>query len=173
MFKMVFCFLWNSDSFFTCVVSTYNIKGIKIIKLSDLVRTELVLFLVFISNISVAVAFVVFLPVSRLCVDPWLPGTRSYSGRSPMWTSASRRPSRANRRASTRHLSISHATAQHIIDAFRPGPKSSSFRRPISEMNIASGLPLFYSLAKLISPDHEYIKDNTMFIKIVVDVNDL
>lgn len=62
---------------------------------------------------------------------------------------------------------------EHIIDAFRPDPNSSSFRRPISEMNIASGLPLFCPLAKLMSTDHEYIKDNTMFIKIIVDVKDL
>jgi hypothetical protein len=60
-------------------------------------------------------------------------------------------------------------TKEHVVDAFRPDPNSSSFKRPISEMNIASGLPVFCPLSKLISTDREYIKDNTMFIKIRVD----
>ncbi len=62
---------------------------------------------------------------------------------------------------------------ENIYDAFRPDPNSSSFRRPISEMNIASGLPVFCPLGKLMSAEHEYIKDNTMFIKIIVDTKDL
>jgi hypothetical protein len=62
---------------------------------------------------------------------------------------------------------------ENIYDAFRPDPNSSSFRQPISEMNVASGLPVFCPLGKLLSTDHEYIKDNTMFIKIVVDTKDL
>ena len=62
---------------------------------------------------------------------------------------------------------------ENVYDAFRPDPNSSSFRRPISEMNIASGLPVFCPLGKLMSTDHEYIKDNTMFIKIIVDTKDL
>lgn len=62
---------------------------------------------------------------------------------------------------------------ENVIDAFRPDPNSSSFRRPTSDMNIASGLPVFCPLGKLMSSDHEYIKDNTMFIKIMVDVKDL
>jgi hypothetical protein len=62
---------------------------------------------------------------------------------------------------------------ENVYDAFRPDPNSSSFRQPISEMNVASGLPVFCPLGKLLSTDHEYIKDNTMFIKIVVDTKDL
>ncbi|CAF1028650.1 unnamed protein product [Brachionus calyciflorus] len=62
---------------------------------------------------------------------------------------------------------------ENVIDAFRPDPNSSSFKRPTSDMNIASGLPVFCPLGKFMSSDHEYIKDNTMFIKIAVDVKDL
>ncbi len=62
---------------------------------------------------------------------------------------------------------------ENVYDAFRPDPNSSSFRRPESEMNIASGLPCFCPLGKLMSPEHEYIKDNTMFIRISVDTKDL
>ena len=55
---------------------------------------------------------------------------------------------------------------EHVIDVFKPDPNSSPFRRPISEMNIALGLPVFCPLGKLLSREHEYIKDNTMFIEI-------
>ena len=62
---------------------------------------------------------------------------------------------------------------ENVNDAFRPDPNSSSFRQPVSEMNVASGLPVFCPLGKLMSTDHEYIKDNNMFIKIIVDTKDL
>ena len=32
---------------------------------------------------------------------------------------------------------------EHVIDAFRPDVTSSSFQRPVGDMNIASGCPLF------------------------------
>jgi hypothetical protein len=67
----------------------------------------------------------------------------------------------------------SSESKENIHDAFRPDPSSSSFKRPTSEMNIASGLPLFCPLAKLFASDHEYIKDNTLFIKTIVDISDL
>jgi TNF receptor-associated factor 2 len=63
---------------------------------------------------------------------------------------------------------------ENVYDAFRPDPNSSSFKRPTSDMNIASGLPVFCPLSKLTaSSDHEYVKDNTMFIKTIVDISDL
>ena len=61
----------------------------------------------------------------------------------------------------------------NIIDAFRPEPNSDSFKRPTSDMNIASGVPLFCPLHKLTSSEHEYIKDDCLFIKITVDCRDL
>lgn len=63
---------------------------------------------------------------------------------------------------------VSSDPKSHIIDAFRPDPNSSSFKRPSSDMNIASGLPLFCPISK-ISPDTDYTKDNTIFIKINVE----
>lgn len=56
---------------------------------------------------------------------------------------------------------------EHVIDAFRPDPNSSSFQRPRGEMNIASGCPLFCPHSEL--QRHAYIRDDTMFIKIIVD----
>ncbi|KAJ8263506.1 hypothetical protein COCON_G00159630 [Conger conger] len=58
---------------------------------------------------------------------------------------------------------------EHVVDAFRPDLSSSSFHRPTSDMNVASGRPLFFPLAKLHSPRHAYVKDDTLFIKCIVD----
>ena len=56
---------------------------------------------------------------------------------------------------------------EHMIDAFRSDPESSSFQRPKNNMNVASGSPLFMPLNGL--SDRAYVKDDTMFIKIIVD----
>uniref|UniRef100_A0A8D0AW05 TNF receptor-associated factor n=1 Tax=Sander lucioperca TaxID=283035 RepID=A0A8D0AW05_SANLU len=61
---------------------------------------------------------------------------------------------------------------EHIIDAFRPDVSSSSFQRPVSDMNIASGCPLFCPLSKLDSKN-SYIRDDTIFIKAIVDLTGL
>ena len=61
---------------------------------------------------------------------------------------------------------------EHVVDAFRPDPNSSSFKRPVSEMNIASGCPLFVPLDHLES-NRMYIKDDTAFVKIIVDMQGL
>ncbi|XP_070554636.1 TNF receptor-associated factor 2-like [Ptychodera flava] len=62
---------------------------------------------------------------------------------------------------------------EHVIDAFRPDPTSTSFKRPQNDLNIASGCPLFLPLPMLDSPRHAYVKDDVAFIKIFVDVSDL
>ena len=54
----------------------------------------------------------------------------------------------------------------HMIDAFNSDPESSSFQRPESDMNIASGLPLFMPLDSLNS--RQFVKDDVIFIKMVV-----
>ena len=56
-------------------------------------------------------------------------------------------------------------------DAFRPEPHSSSFKRPTSDMNIASGCPTFISHAGL--REGGYIRNDIMFIKITVDMGNL
>ena len=58
---------------------------------------------------------------------------------------------------------------EHVIDAFRPDASSSSFRRPQSAMNIASGVPLFCQWSHVEDRRHAYIKDDKMFLKILVD----
>ncbi|XP_037653893.1 TNF receptor-associated factor 1 [Choloepus didactylus] len=60
---------------------------------------------------------------------------------------------------------------EHAIDAFRPDLSSASFQRPQSETNVASGCPLFFPLNRLQSPKHAYVKDDTMFLKCIVETN--
>jgi hypothetical protein len=50
-----------------------------------------------------------------------------------------------------------------IFQSFRPDPSSSSFQRPINEMNIASGCPKFAPLSLLDNPS--YVKDDTIFLR--------
>ena len=54
-----------------------------------------------------------------------------------------------------------------VNDAFRPEPNSSSFKRPTSDMNIASGCPTFISHMEL--RQGGYIRNDTMYMKIKVD----
>ncbi|KAK3749150.1 hypothetical protein QZH41_009824 [Actinostola sp. cb2023] len=59
---------------------------------------------------------------------------------------------------------------EHVIDAFRPDPTSTSFQRPRAKMNIASGCPMFCPLSELVN--HAYIRDDALFIKVIVDTID-
>ena len=56
-----------------------------------------------------------------------------------------------------------------IFQSFKPDPSSSSFQRPINEMNVASGCPKFAPLSIL--DNSSYVKDDTMFMKCRVDVS--
>ncbi|OXB76366.1 UNVERIFIED_CONTAM: hypothetical protein H355_006777 [Colinus virginianus] len=60
---------------------------------------------------------------------------------------------------------------EHIIDAFRPDLASASFQRPVNDMNVASGCPTFLPLTKLQSPKHAYVKEDTLFLKCIIDTN--
>ncbi|CAF1439818.1 unnamed protein product, partial [Rotaria sp. Silwood1] len=46
---------------------------------------------------------------------------------------------------------------RHIIDSFRPDVRSSSFQRPRSEMNIASGIPKFFPLTMIQQEGNPYV----------------
>jgi hypothetical protein len=61
--------------------------------------------------------------------------------------------------------------AKHVIESFRPDTNSISFQRPCSAMNIASGIPKYFSLVDLNQPEeiNRYIINDTMFIKVFVD----
>ncbi|GFR76693.1 TNF receptor-associated factor 3 [Elysia marginata] len=63
---------------------------------------------------------------------------------------------------------------RHLKDEFFPDPNSTSFRRPENaEMNVASGCPLFVAHTVLDNPNNQYVKDDTLFIKVRVDMSNL
>ena len=62
---------------------------------------------------------------------------------------------------------------RHIIDSFRPDTRSNSFQRPRSEMNIASGIPKFFPLTMIEQEGNSYVRDDTMFIRVMVDFGDI
>ena len=64
---------------------------------------------------------------------------------------------------------INQHHGRDVVDVFQPDPMSSSFQRPKTDMNVASGCPRFISLAEL-NPGG-FMEDNTIFIKVKVDVS--
>ncbi|CAF4313353.1 unnamed protein product, partial [Rotaria sordida] len=62
---------------------------------------------------------------------------------------------------------------RHIIDSFRPDTKSNSFQRPRSEMNIASGIPKFVPLTMIQQEGNPYVREDTMFIKVIINFLDI
>ena len=64
---------------------------------------------------------------------------------------------------------INQGSGRDVVDTFQPDPMSSSFRKPKSDMNIASGCPRFISHTDL--KNGGFIVDNTVFIKCTVDTS--
>ena len=62
---------------------------------------------------------------------------------------------------------------RHIIDSFRPDIRSNSFQRPRSDMNIASGISEFVPLGSIQREGSPYLKDDTMFIKIIINFDEV
>ena len=60
---------------------------------------------------------------------------------------------------------------KHISESFRPDPHSSSFRRPMTDMNTASGCPLFAAHDTLLNGS--YTREDSMYIVISVDTSNL
>ena len=66
---------------------------------------------------------------------------------------------------------VDQSHRKHIIQTFKPTPESSSFQRPVSDMNVASGCPQFCKLSFL--DDVNYTKDDALFIKCIVDTSQI
>lgn len=65
---------------------------------------------------------------------------------------------------------IDQANAGNVTDAFFSDPCSSSFQKPVSDMNIAIGIPTFLPLSTVDKMDNrQFIKDDTLFIQLNVD----
>ena len=61
---------------------------------------------------------------------------------------------------------------RHIIDSFYPDVKSTSFQRPRDAANTASGIPKFFPLPMLLQDDNAYVRENTLYIRIIIALND-
>ncbi|NWH31258.1 TRAF1 factor, partial [Chloropsis hardwickii] len=56
-----------------------------------------------------------------------------------------------------------------IIDAPPPDLASASFQRPAPPMNVPPRCPTFLPLSKLQSPRHAYVKEDTLFLKCIIE----
>ncbi|OCT65333.1 hypothetical protein XELAEV_18041573mg [Xenopus laevis] len=66
---------------------------------------------------------------------------------------------------------VGHNNRDNVFDAFRPDVTSASFQRPVNDMNVASGCPLFCPIVKLNSSKYTYIRDNNLYIRCIIDTN--
>ncbi|KAL8213070.1 UNVERIFIED_CONTAM: hypothetical protein K2H54_060541 [Gekko kuhli] len=64
---------------------------------------------------------------------------------------------------------LDQVNRHHFSTSFRPLQSSSSFQRPASEQNVASGLPEFFPLNLLHASGTAYICQNTLAIQAVID----
>jgi hypothetical protein len=64
---------------------------------------------------------------------------------------------------------INQAGGRDIVDTSQPDPMSMSFRKPKSDMNVASGCPRFVSHTEL--ENGGFIVDDTVFIKCMIDIS--
>ena len=58
---------------------------------------------------------------------------------------------------------------EHLVQTFKPNVQSSSFQRPKTDINVASGCPEFADLSIL--DNTSYVKDDVMYIKAIVDTS--
>ena len=58
---------------------------------------------------------------------------------------------------------------KHLVQTFKPNAQSSSFQKPKTDMNVASGCPEFADLSIL--DNTSYVKDDVMYIKAIVDTS--
>lgn len=74
-----------------------------------------------------------------------------------------------------RHVTLSvidqESRQRDISESFFPDADSNSFFQPTTEMNVATGCPLFISHREL--ETNRYCKDDTIFLKLTVDTNGL
>ncbi|CAF1078601.1 unnamed protein product [Adineta steineri] len=61
---------------------------------------------------------------------------------------------------------------RHVIDSFHPDVKSNSFQRPKEAANTASGIPKFFPLPMLLQDDNAYVREDTLYLKIIIALND-
>ncbi|XP_055486892.1 TNF receptor-associated factor 2-like [Leucoraja erinacea] len=64
---------------------------------------------------------------------------------------------------------LDQAGQKHLKESFSPDSLSGSFQKPRSHMNVASGCPTFAQHALLHKGPCQYLKNDTIYIKVLVD----
>ena len=62
---------------------------------------------------------------------------------------------------------------KHIVQTFQPTPESSSFQRPVTDMNVASGCPQFVKLSVLDDANCKYTNEDVIYLKCIVDTSEI
>ena len=57
----------------------------------------------------------------------------------------------------------------HVVDTFQTDVTSSSFKRPTNDINIGYGSQIFMPLSYLGMKGRQYVKDDCIFVRVVVD----
>ena len=60
---------------------------------------------------------------------------------------------------------------KNLVRNFKPDPQSSSFQRPLTDMNVASGFPKFAPAS--VYKNLSYVRDGVMYIKAIVDTSNI
>ncbi|RXN01108.1 TNF receptor-associated factor 1 [Acipenser ruthenus] len=58
-----------------------------------------------------------------------------------------------------------------VREAFLPDPLSASFQKPRAAVNVASGCPLFIRHSLLLAPHNPYLRNDTLYIKAVIETH--
>lgn len=62
---------------------------------------------------------------------------------------------------------LNQSGRDNISDAFRPDPNSSSFQKPVRDINVASGCPMFVS--QQVVENDGFLKNNRIWLKVTVE----
>uniref|UniRef100_UPI00398EAA9C TNF receptor-associated factor 2-like n=1 Tax=Pristiophorus japonicus TaxID=55135 RepID=UPI00398EAA9C len=68
---------------------------------------------------------------------------------------------------------LDQAHQNHVRESFVPDALSASFQKPKTHMNVASGCPRFVRQDLLLNPSNSYLRNDTIFLKVVVDTSGL
>ncbi|XP_067830040.1 TNF receptor-associated factor 2-like isoform X2 [Heptranchias perlo] len=68
---------------------------------------------------------------------------------------------------------LDQVNQNHVKESFIPDVLSASFQKPKTHMNIASGCPRFVRQDLLLNPSNSYLRNDTIFLKVVVDTSGL
>ncbi|XP_043353108.1 TNF receptor-associated factor 1-like [Dermochelys coriacea] len=66
---------------------------------------------------------------------------------------------------------LDQAGERHVSSSFQTADASSSFQRPVSKCNIASGLPEFFPLCRLHAPEATYIHEDTLAFEALINTS--